>query len=353
MVPFRFKHVCIENFAANIPPFEVTSSQIEDKIAPLYQRLQIPFGTLEKLSGVRSRYFWDANVLPSEVATVAAKKAIEGISFDPKLIQAVFNCSVTRDYFEPATACIIHRNLGLSEDAMAMDISNACIGFSNGMLQMAMMIETGAIKAGIVTSGENISRIIDACIALLAKDETIQRDDLLRLLPTFTLGSGAVAFVMCHESISKNGHHLVGAVSRSATEHSELCSGNGDYCISQKIDLSPMMYTDSQKLMASAAKLGGRMWKDASQLLGWSKDDVDHIFCHQVGKQVNDSFYKEMGLDISKEFTVYQRYGNLVSAALPLALITGAAEKDMKTGEKVLLTAFGSGLNSIFSGIIW
>lgn len=95
------------------------------------------------------------------------------------------------------------------------------------------------------------------------------------------------------------------------------------------------------------------MFIDFSQSFGWTRSDVHHIFCHQVGKQVNEGFYREMGLDIEKEYTVYRNLGNLVSAALPTALALGSEEKDMKPGEKVLLTAFGSGLNSIFWGVIW
>ena len=114
-----------------------------------------------------------------------------------------------------------------------------------------------------------------------------------------------------------------------------------------------MMYTESAKLIASAAKLGGRMFKDFSEEFGWSRDDISHIFCHQVGKQVNEAFYDEMGLDITKEYTIYRNYGNLVSAALPTALALGADERGINSGEKVLLTAFGSGLNSIFTGLIW
>jgi 3-oxoacyl-[acyl-carrier-protein] synthase-3 len=105
--------------------------------------------------------------------------------------------------------------------------------------------------------------------------------------------------------------------------------------------------------MAEAAKLGGRMWQDFEDAIGWQREELDHIFCHQVGKQVNNGFYKEMTLDITKEFNVYERYGNLVSSALPAAVFTGIEEKPISSGEKILMTGFGSGLNSIFLGIEW
>lgn len=354
MLSFRFKSVCIEAFGLNFPEAEVSSSEIEDRLAPLYQRLQIPFGTLEKLSGVKTRYLWDKKVAPSQVATVAAQRALDEIGFDRDQIGAVFSCSVTRDYFEPATACLIHRNLGIKETSLAMDISDACIGFSDGLLMMANLIETGVVKSGVVVSGENISIVIEASIKHIMNDpSSISRDQLLKILPTFTLGCGAVAYVLCHESIATKKHRLVGAACRSATQFSDLCEGNGDYYILQETDLNPIMSTESSKLIPTAAKLGGRTWPDASAALGWSREEIDHIFCHQVGKQVNEAFYRDMGLDMEKEYTIYKKYGNMVSAALPSALVLGAEEKQIKSGEKVLLTAFGSGLNCRFLGIVW
>jgi 3-oxoacyl-[acyl-carrier-protein] synthase III len=353
MFGFRFQHVRIDAFALNTPPFEVTSNEMEERIAPLYERLKIPFGTLEKLTAIKTRYFWKSDTMPSDVATVAASKALEKISFPREHISALFSCSVTRDYFEPATACLIHRNLGLGEVSLALDISNACIGFSDGLLMMGNLIESGIVKAGIVVSGESVSRLVDNNIALLRDNTDITRDELLQLLPTLTLGSGAVAYVLAHDSVSPQGHKFLGGAVRSATQYNDLCAGNADHAVADAGNLSALMRTESSKIIAAAGKLGGRLWPEASELLGWKRDDIDHIFCHQVGKQVNEAFYREMGLDMSKEFTIYQKHGNLVSAAVPTALALGAEEKPLKKGEKVLCTAFGSGLNCVFLGIEW
>lgn len=353
MTCFRFNHVCIESFGLHLPEYEVSSAEMEDRLNPLYQRLKIPFGTLEKLSGIKARRLWDPSVSPSDVAAAAGKIALEDMGFEKDQIGAVFNCSVTRDYFEPATACLVHSKLGFDEKAMALDITNACIGFSNGVQLLGNLIEQGVVKAGLLVSGENVGRIIESSIKLILEDESIGREELLKLLPTFTLGCGAVAMVLCHESIATRKHKVIGSMARTASQFNDLCEGNGDYYVHQKVDLNPIMHTESQVLISSAAKLGGVMWKDFSEQFGWQREEVDHIFCHQVGKQVNEAFYKEMTLDIKKEFTVYQRYGNLVSAALPAAFITGVQEKQMNEGDKILWTAFGSGLNSNFVGIRW
>lgn len=354
MSKFSFKSVHIEACAVDLPPYEVSSSQIEERLAPIYDRLEVPYGTLERLSGIKTRYFYDQSVTPSQAGISACRKAISQIGFDPQNIQAIFNCSVTRDHFEPATASIIHKALGIAESSISLDISNACLGFSNGIMLLGNLIESGVVKAGILVSGETISKIIDTSITKMLAQDEMNREELLRLLPTFTLGSGAVAFVLCHESIATKPHRVLGGVSRSASEYSHLCVGNADYCFYMDEDeLNPIMHTDSPKLIGSAAYVGQRAWQEFQQSFECSNEDFDAVFCHQVGKQLGDSFFKTMGVDNSKEFSIYQRYGNQVSAALPSTMTLGLNSGMLKSGGKALLTGFGSGLNAIFTAVSW
>ncbi|HQH27195.1 MAG TPA: 3-oxoacyl-ACP synthase III, partial [Oligoflexia bacterium] len=188
MVSFRFRHVCLEAFGVHLPEEEVSSASLEDKIAPIYDRLKIPFGTLERLTGIKTRRFWDMDVRPSEVATVVARQVLDKIGFVREHIKALFNCSVTRDFFEPATAALVHRNLGLQEQSIVMDISNACMGFVNGIMVLGNLIESGAVKAGVLVSGENVARMVDSSVGYILGKENIDREELIKLLPTFTLG---------------------------------------------------------------------------------------------------------------------------------------------------------------------
>lgn len=353
MFALQFKNVALDSYALQLPEYEVTSAEIEDRLAPLYERLNIPFGTLEKLSGVKTRRFWDTSVLPSQAAVPVVRELMESMTIPREKIGAIVNCSVTRDYFEPGTSTIIHRELELDETVQAFDITNACIGFSNGIQMLGLMIEQGAIDAGIVVSAENIACIIESSIRHLLENEELTREEVIKLLPTFTLGCGAAAAIVTRSDLSAHPHKIVGCTSRSASQHSNLCRGNADFHLARENGLNPIMHTESGDLIVEASRLGKRMWSDFHQTFHWEREDIQHIFCHQVGKQVNRAFYSEMGLDMEKEFTTYQRYGNLVSASLPAAFFTGIEEKGIAAGEKVLLTAFGSGLNSIFMGIEW
>jgi 3-oxoacyl-[acyl-carrier-protein] synthase-3 len=212
MISFRFEHVRLESFGLNFPESLLTSAEIEERIAPVYERLRIPTGTLERVSGVATRGMWSTDVTPSSMATVAARQALERSGFRPDQIGALFNCSVSRDFFEPATACLVHHNLGIPEESLVLDITNACIGFSDGMIMLSHLIEAGTVKAGIICSGENISKVVHTTCSQLLGDTKITREKILQMLPTLTLGCGAVAAVLCHDSIAKSSHKFVGGV---------------------------------------------------------------------------------------------------------------------------------------------
>ena len=358
MSSFQFKHVHIESFGLNTPPHEVTSAEIEDRLAPLYQAMGVPFGTLERLSGIHARRFYDRDVSPSMASIPAAMQALDGVGFDKDHIRSLFNCSVSRDHFEPATATKVHKALSLNQSAMVLDITNACLGFSNGLVLLGSLIESGMMKAGILVAGETMSGIVDTSATKLTSDlangQMPTREQILKNLPSFTLGSGAVAMVLAHESIATKPHKLLGAVSYSGTEFSDLCVGNADFCFYMEDDnFNPLMETDSPKLIANGAIIGSYVWKEMREKWGWSNDSFQTHISHQVGRQLGDKFFGTVGVDNKKEYSIYKQLGNQVSAALPTAFCMAVNDGVVKPGTSSLLTGFGGGLNSIFSAVQW
>src|SRR3569623_1636792 len=141
----RYQNVCLEAFGYTLPDEVVTSAQIETWLAPLYKRLRLPEGRLELMTGIRERRFWPAGMLPSVPSVASAEKAIAAAGIDKSEIGALIHASVCRDHLEPATACKVHHRLGLGAGCQIYDVSNACLGVLNGMVQVANMIELGQI----------------------------------------------------------------------------------------------------------------------------------------------------------------------------------------------------------------
>jgi 3-oxoacyl-[acyl-carrier-protein] synthase-3 len=175
----RYRHVCIESLGYAIPDEIITSDEIEQRLEPLYRRLKLPEGRLELMSGIRERRLWPRGMRPSEKSIESGQKAIAAAGIDPTEIGCLIHGSVCRDQLEPATACRVHDALGLNEECLVYDVSNACLGLLNGILQIANMIELGQIRAGLVVGTED-SR------ALLSSRHLPRSPSALPALPSFS-----------------------------------------------------------------------------------------------------------------------------------------------------------------------
>ena len=166
MTSKNFTNVGIEAMAYALPSEVFSSARLEDELAPLYSRLNLPQGRLELMTGIKERRFWPASHRPSEASAEAGKKLLSGgISRDE--IDLLIHSSVCRDRLEPATASYVHRILGLNENTQILDISNACLGFINAIILAAGLIESGQIKRAMIVAGENGKPLVDKTIKIL------------------------------------------------------------------------------------------------------------------------------------------------------------------------------------------
>ncbi|HYG78022.1 MAG TPA: 3-oxoacyl-ACP synthase III [Planctomycetota bacterium] len=337
-----YKHVCIESFGYELPPHIITSAAIEDKLAPLYDKLKLPYGRLEMMSGIRERRFWDEGAMPSQVAAKAGANALRNSCTQADEIECLLHTSVCRDMLEPATATLVHRALGLAKDCTIYDISNACLGFLNGMVTLANMIELGQVKKGMIVSGESSRQLVETTIQSLLNKPNPTREDIKEAFASLTIGSGACALVMAHDSVSKFKHHLLGGAVRCATEFNHLCRGNAGN-----------MNTDSETLLQEGCKLAKYTWQKTQEILGWTNNVVDRVFCHQVGAAHRKLLYKSLELDQAKDFSTVEYLGNTGSASLPTTMAIGIEKAPPPPDTNIAMLGIGSGLNCLMLGVKW
>jgi len=348
----RYEKVCIEALGYELPDNVVTSLTMEERLLPIYKKLNRSFGRLQRMTGIRERRLWDEGTQPSQPSTRAAEKAIAKSGIDKKDIECLLHTSVSRDFLEPATATVVHNSLGLPPTAVIFDISNACLGFANGMVTLANMIELGQVKAGIIVGTENPKPLIDATVNELLQDENITRAKLNLGLASLTMGSGAASAVLTHSSISRTGHRLVGGVVRTASHHNDLCRVQGDACLSNP-DNCNSMYADTHGILTNGVQLVCETWPALMEELGWRNLDVDRIFTHQVSIVHNRLVFDTLGLDRSKGFYTVEYLGNVGSVSLPISLAIGVEEGCLNAGDKAVMIGAGSGLCSILLGLEW
>ena len=342
----RYEHVCVEAVVHNPPPEVVTSEQIEDHLAPVYERLRLPAGRLELMTGIEERRFYPVGTLPGSISQQTLKMAVEQSGVAADEFGALLHGSVCRDRMEPATATGVHAASGLPDQCVVMDVSNACLGLLNGMLLIADMIELGRIRAGVIVGTETGRGLVEGTIHSLLHDETLTRQSIKAAFASLTIGSGSAAVVLTHQQISKTNHRLLGGAVRSDTVHHELCAGDVDIQ-----DGRPRMNTDSEALLHAGIALAEKTWAEARSELGWSNSDVDRIYTHQVGRQHRKLLVERLELDPQRDYPTVERFGNTGAVALPMAMAMGLQDDPPAKGTKLALLGIGSGLNSVMLGI--
>jgi 3-oxoacyl-[acyl-carrier-protein] synthase-3 len=344
----RFQHVCLESIAVALPDEVWSSAMIEQRLAPMYERLKLPEGRLELMTGIRERRHWPVNTRPSDASARAGRALLQKTKLKPEQLGVFINASVSRDMLEPATASFAHRKIGLPNTMQILDVSNACLGVLNSFALLAGMIESGQILAGMVVAGENGRGLIEETLRHLVQTP-LTRNEIKPFFANLTIGSGAVAAILCHDSLLKGrpAHRLIGGIARAATQHSELCQGD-----THGAD-SLAMQTNSEELLIAGVDLAGQTWRAFTQELGWDATVVDRFIGHQVGSVHRRKLYETLGLDLQKDFSTFETLGNMGSASLPATLAMAVEAGAILPGNRVALLGIGSGLNCMMLGLEW
>jgi len=345
----KYEHVCVEAVVHNPAPNVITSGELEEQLAPVYQRLGLPAGRLELMTGIQERRFYDRGTLPGQISATTARMAVEQSGIASDTFGALIHGSVCRDQMEPATAAGVHAGSGLPADSIVLDVSNACLGLLSGMLHIADMIELGHIRAGVVVGTETGRNLVEGTIASLNSDESLTRKSIKSAFASLTVGSGSAAIVLCHRDLSQTNRTLLGGSFLSDTAAHHLCAGGVDS--ESHGDSRPRMETDSEALLHVGIALAERNWQKAKAVLQWTNEDADRIFTHQVGKQHRTMLMERLELDPQLDFPTVERFGNTGAVALPMALAMGLESDPPKPGTKLALLGIGSGLNSVMLGI--
>jgi 3-oxoacyl-[acyl-carrier-protein] synthase-3 len=345
----RYSSVYLNTFGYELPPNVVTSDDLENRLEPLYDELHLKKGQLEALTGIRERRFWDQSHTNREGAIRAGLKALEAAAIPVHEIGMLIYGGVCRDHLEPATACAVAHGLSIGKDATVYDVSNACLGVINGMLQVANAIELGQIKAGIIVSCETARQIVEITIKRLL--ETKDMEVFKKCVATLTGGSGAVAVVMSDGSFSGRRHRLIGGTVKSATQHHKLCRWGPDMGVPSSG--YQILETDSVGVLKNGVALGAVTFQGFKQEMNWPENKPDKIICHQVGSAHQRTILESIGISAEKDFTTFEYLGNIGTVSLPITAAIAEERGFLTPGDLVGFFGIGSGLNCIMLGIEW
>ncbi len=384
----KYNRVHLEAIGYELPPVVVSTAELESRLAPVYQALKMSPGQLELLTGISERRWWEPGYPLSKGAAAAGKKALAAADMTADEIDVLIYAGVCRENFEPATACAVAHELKINPNAAIFDLSNACLGVLNGIVEIANKIELGQAQAGLVVSAETSREINENVIDRMVRTKSVE---LFReSIATLTGGSGAVAVLVVSEELSREKRRkLLGGVTQNAPQHHSLCKwglqsilptavgtvervlGHNAAGLVQKgvvganaivqrgVDLGmrhvmiPFMETHAGEVLKYGVELGNRTWQKFMTKFGWRADYLDKVICHQVGAGHRDAVLKAIGVPKEKEFSTFEYLGNIGTVSLPITAAIAEEREFLMPGDRVGFLGIGSGLNCLMLGLEW
>ena len=341
-------HSRISGVGAEIPEHVVTTADVEARAA--LDRFGFGPGWLERVTGVRERRWADPDVQPSELAVLAACKALDDAGARTGDIDTLIYAGITRDCLEPATANVVADALG-ARHARVFDLINACNGVMDAIDMADSLIRCGKAGRVLVATGER------ATLAINWQPRTI--DEVLKSVAGLVVGDGGGAVVVEASDDPDRGivarefrsapsewRHAVGFSFRTGPDACELCGGL----------LDRTFRCDGSALFEAAFDLMCPTMEAVMSRTGWSVDDVDVVFCHQPTKTFVERAFsmREGGAPlVRKLWPTAERYGNTSTCSMPLAMFEAKAAGTLVPGAKVLVLAPASGVSAAAVTMVW
>lgn len=294
---------------------------------------------IQSRTGIKERRIAQAGETTLDLAERAALRAIErsGVSLDA--IDIVIVATITPDMPFPATACLLQARLGLGQ-VMAFDLEAACSGFTYALQVAEGLLRTGRHRHALVVGAEKISSILDWT------DRTT----------CVLFGDGAGAAVLSQSDVPGVG--IVDCLSRSdGSDPSLLCLPAGGSAmpatgesVAQGQHFLKMRGRDLFKVVV---KVVNQLCRDILERNGLKSSDLRCIIPHQANMRMIESMAKYLEVPSELFFVNLERYGNTSAASVPIALEEALGTGFIRTGDYVLLVAFGAGLTWSTTLIRW
>ncbi len=285
-------------------------------------------------TGIRERRIAADDQATSDLALAAAKAALADAGIDAADLDLVLVATATPDMFFPATACLVQHRLG-AVNAAAFDLSAACSGFIYGIHTADSFIRTGTYKNVLLIGAETMSRVTD------------WSDRATCVL--FGDGAGAVV-LKAAEGDPKTGDAgvIVSRIFSDGAAWDYICVPGGGSRIPPSTELldsgDQFLKMRGNETFKVAVRNMERAAREVLDEAGFKPGDLALVVPHQANIRILNAVGERLGLSEDQLMLNLDVYGNTSAASVPLALDEAARDGRVKSGDLVLLLAFGSGL---------
>ncbi len=302
-----------------LPPNRLTNDDLAAQLAK--DGIETSDHWIVERTGIRARHFAAPEVCCSDLALVAAQRALEAADCDAASIDLIIVATSTPDMVFPSTACLLQQKLGVHGCA-AFDVQAVCSGFVYALTVADSMIRTGAARKALVIGAEVFSRILDftdrtTCVLFGdgAGAVVLEASDTPGVLATELHADGRHVNILCVPGTVSGGKVL------------------GD----------PLLKMDGQAVFKLAVGVLEDVARSVIEKAGRTADDVDWLIPHQANIRILQSTTKRLKMPLDKLIITVDQHGNTSAASIPLALDEGVRGGKIKPGDSLLLAGVGGG----------
>lgn len=279
-------------------------------------------------SGIRERHVTDDQTATSDLASLAARRALEEAKISPEELDLIMVATATPDMVFPSTACLLQDILG-AKNAAHMDLVAACSGFVYGLSIGDAIINSGRYQTILVIGAETLTKITDyqdrsTCVlfgdaagAVILRPTQEDRG----VLETYLGGNGSLWRLL----------YMPAGGSRMPASHET---------VDKRLHTIKM---SGNEVFKAAVKAMGDAALKVLQQAGLTAQDVDLMIPHQANIRIIQATAKRIHLPIERVYINIERYGNTSAASIPLAMDEARKKGLGKRGDVWLLVAFGGG----------
>lgn len=328
---FEFNNIKITAVAGAVPKKVVKSTDYNEKFSA---------EAVEKfveMTGVKEHRATSEYQTASDLGYVSARKIMEEKNINPDEIGAIVFGAHSTDYRRPATACVLHKRLGLSKECVAFDVSLGCSAFVYCVQTVASLMQSSDIKKALIIVGETMTKMVnpnDKSAAMLFGDgggaalleKTEDQSSIKGLLRSNGEGYKAIiAPAGGFRNMNASQEEMIWQDGNPRTLYNTNMNGT---------DVFSFTITDVPKAI-----------KDFLKMTDTTIDDYDCYAMHQANQFIHKQLCKKLKADSDKMPLCLDRYGNTSAPAIPLTLCDAFGNKEESETLNVLMCGFGVGLS--------
>lgn len=284
-----------------------------------------------KRTGISERRILEENIPAYTLGAKAGKAAIEDAGLTPEDIDLIIVTTETPDYLVPSMSCIIQNELG-AKKAAAFDLNAACTGFMYGITVAKQFIETGfnGYKNILVIGCEALSKVTD------------YEDRATCILFGDAAGAAVIGPVPNGYGILSSHLGADGGLGHNITVPCLTCTESD-------LEVRPntkknSLWMNGSEVFKFAVKIMEQATLQVLDNVKMTLEDVKVIIPHQANIRIIDGAVKRLGVNEEKVYVNLQKYGNMSSASIPVALDEVIKAGRIEKGDNIVLVGFGGGL---------